>query len=112
MADNNGGDGGSLARILTALENKVVLLIASALIGITGNQLVTQIEPGIVRPDPFTGSMAKELESRLREYIDLKVHPHDAHLARSNAGWAIIYEMRQDIAVIKERLNIHERDQP
>lgn len=82
------------------------MLLASALLGVTGSQLVVQAKPELVRPDKFTGEMAKELESRIMREIDLRMRPHEEHLHRATKGWDLIYEMRRDIAVIKQKLNI------
>lgn len=87
-----------------SLENRLILLIVAGLLGVGGNQILQVSNPGVVRPDPFTGTMGKELEARVREEIKLRLLPHDAHLSKADRGWQLIYEMRQDIAVMKDKI--------
>lgn len=61
------------------------------------------------RVDPFTGTDGKALEARIRSDVrrelDLRLAPHEAHLVTSTKGWDLIYQMRQDIAVLREQIN-------
>lgn len=104
MAPGNGDSGGALGRLLEPLENKLIFLLASVLLGISGNQILLTANPSAVRPDPFTGTDAKELESRLLRELDSRLAPHNSHLLRANAGWDMIYECRRSVAVLESEI--------
>ena len=110
MGDSSGGTDSALGALFGKLDNRPVLLLLAVFLGIGGNQVLLKVKPDTARPDPFTGTMGKELEARMMHELDLRLRPHEVHLEKANAGWALIYEMRQDIAVIKETLRQHSRD--
>lgn len=82
-----------MGRVLGSLENKVVLLIASALLGVSGNQILTQLNPDVVRPDPFTGSQGAQLAEEIRE-VERNLQ---AHLIRGEAGFYRIQELERRV---------------
>ena len=104
MAPGNGDNGRVLGGIFRSLENKLVLLLASALLGISGNQILVSANPGSVRPDPFTGTDAQALEARILRELDSRLSPHDSHLLRSNSGWEMIYDCRRSVAVLESEI--------
>lgn len=121
MADSDDSNGGAMGRILGTLENKAVMLIMAALLGISGNQILLQAKPGVVRPDPWTGTNAKdaheamkkawredvaELERDVYREIEHRLRPCDQHMKRADIGWELLHKMRQDIALIKQKLDI------
>lgn len=67
MANGDDSNGSPLARILGSLENKIIFLIASVFLGVSGNQILTQINPEAVRPDPWTATMAKDAHAHMRD---------------------------------------------
>lgn len=63
----------------------VGLLTAVIMAGVGGSLGVGIISPSVVRPDPFTGLMGKELEERLNRKIDrieerLRQHEKEAEV--------------------------------
>ena len=108
MADSNGSNGGTLGRFAGSLENKVVLLIMSALLGISGNQILTQVNPSTVRPDPWTGTEAKEAHKEIVVKFDHEIeelqdelrwlrNSFQAHLVRGEAGFSMIDELERRV---------------
>ena len=122
ISDSSSGD---VVALLDKLENKIIMLIAAAVLGVGGNQALQTVKPTVVRPDPFTGAMAQQMETRLVNLIneaeEHSEHRHnlqaealtslekrqaldDQHRIEAARGWKFIYEMREDIAAMKADL--------
>lgn len=102
MGTFNGRDDDGMANF--SLENRTVFLLVAVLLGMGGTQVVQRLEPELVRADPFTGQDGKDLEERIKQYVEVRLYPHDQHLQKSDKGWELIYEMHEDIAVMKHQL--------
>jgi Zn-dependent oligopeptidase len=46
----------------------------------------------------------------VRREMTQKMQRFEDHMLRAQKGWDLIYDMRQDIAVIKEQMATHLRD--
>ena len=92
-----------------SLDNRLVFFLAAVVLGVGGNQVLIRAAPDTVRPDPWTGKLAQSQVRRILEVLDLRLRPHEDHLARAGAGWDQIYEMREDIAEIKVWMRERER---
>ncbi len=109
MGGSDGNSGGALGKLADSLENRLILLLMAALLGIGGNQVLVKTKPETVRPDPWTGTDAAQQEARILERLELRLLPHDNHLAKAESGWTLIYAMRQDIAVLRDHVERMER---
>ena len=104
MADSNGNNGSLVGKLIGSLDNKVILLLVASIVGVSGNQLLLQTSPEIVRPDPWTGTQAKEANARLEKKID-SVERH----CEEHSGQAAHREQKQLNREILWRLEKLER---
>jgi len=91
--DRDGLGDSPLASLFGSLDNRIVLLIGAALLGVGGNQVLLWTKPEIARPDPWTGEMAREEHQKLSARID--------------RVWGEVSEMRREQAA-HERARAHE----
>lgn len=127
MGNSDNGNSFSLDRIV---QNRIILLIAATVLGVGGNQTYQNLNPDSVRPDKWTASEDRaamlELKTEMVDrfikldevsadrdaaqderlkLIEKKVPVYDAHLEQSAKGWELIYEMHEDIAVLKLKID-------
>ena len=83
----------------------VAILLTAVVSGAGGTMLYQQIDPP--RPDPFTGTMAREMEARLRRDIDRVEQMIDEHLhfAQRKVEFydRTLVEHTKDIVTLRER---------
>lgn len=101
MADSNDSGSGPMGRVLGPLENKLVLLIASALLGVSGNQILTQLNPDVVRPNPWTSIQAQEAHEHMEDEWKRMFHRHENRIQRS------MQETREQMRQLVDSINIH-----
>ena len=110
--DSDGDSGSTMGRIIGSLENKVVLLIMSVLLGVSGNQVLTQLNPDTVRPDPWTGTEAKDAHKEILAKLDHEVedlqdelrwlrNTLQAHLVRGEAGFSMIGDLERRVELLE-----------
>ena len=77
----------------------VAYLLAAVAAGAVGTYGWNQIDPP--RPDPFTGTMAREMEARLRRDLE---HIENQLVGHINYSAQRILEHDREIVVLKERI--------
>jgi len=95
----NGNDGGKIA------ARDVVILLTAVASGVAGSYGYRQMNDP--RPDPFTATMAREMEVRLRRDIERVEEMLDEHLRFSQRKVEFydrtIVEHTKDIITLRER---------
>jgi hypothetical protein len=114
--NGNGGTNGGIRPIAAALENRVVLLITAALLGVGGNLAIVTTQPD-VRADPFTGTMGRALEQRIAaleeetaedrkflRHLEVMQAMDDQHRKDAVDGYARIRVIERQCSLNNERI--------
>ena len=102
MGDPDNSNNFSLDRII---QSRLTIIIIAMFLGVPANQFYQNLNPEAVRPDKFTGEMARQMEMDIKGWVNLRMRPMDDHLIKANEGWKLIYEMHEDIAVMKHKID-------
>ena len=78
-----------------------MLLIASVLLGVSGNQILTQLNPETVRPDPWTATQAEESHRRIKDEWQRMFHRHENRIQQS------MQETRETVRQLVDSINLH-----
>lgn len=107
-ADSDSGDGGHLGKLTSALENRLILVMIAAGLGVGGNLAIVSNEPK-VRADPFTGTEGRVLESRI-DQLEHSQTLDNQHRQDAMEGWRRIRELERKCTVNNERIDSLRRD--
>lgn len=97
------GDGG-LGRVLAGgdLRDRVILVLLAVILGGSGAAGYMNLNPP--RPDQYTGTMARADQEDIKKWVQTELDRMTMRLDVMDRRLELIYEMRQDLAVIKEKV--------
>lgn len=105
----NSGNGKPFSNISAALENRVVLVMLAASLGVGGNLAIVKGQPDTVRPDPFTGTEGRELSNRIARLERLQALD-DQHRSDATGGYARIRSLESRCTLNDERIHRLQKD--
>ena len=108
--DSYSGDGGNGSAISSALKDRIILALFAAVVGSGGAASYMGIKNP--RPDPWTGSEARQAHNQIREYLHQEIRALRAeiksvdaklqqHLVRGEAGFYRIDRLERDVKDLK-----------
>ena len=122
---SNSDNGGTSGASNFSLKDKVIAALLAVIFGGGSSVGILRWSPvseDVVRPNKYTSldavedrnlnreareELRKEISKDCREWTTNKLAKHEDHLANASEGWKMIYEMREDIKVIKTLMNVH-----
>lgn len=102
---SNGGPGGVLSGV--DLKDRVILALLAVIFG--GSGAFGYLQTNDPRPDPYTGTMARNDQNEMRKWVQQELDRMTLRLDVVDRRLELIYEMRQDVAVMREKIERVER---
>lgn len=82
----------------------------AGLLGVSGNQVLQVLNPEVIRPDPWTGTQAREAHDDIRRYVDTRWELMNNHIEEAKQGYSRIRKLEQQIKKLETQVERNDRD--
>lgn len=100
--DPDRGDGGNGRLFAGDVKDRIILALLAVILGSGGAAGYMNLNPP--RPDPYTGTMARADQEDMKKWVQTELDRMTLRLDVMDRRLEFIYEMRQDVAVLREKV--------